>query len=146
MLIRPYIESDFQAVLEIYRKSKLDELRYEDKTFEFLPLQKDEKRFGKFKESQIFVYEDNGINGYAALFQSEIRALYVHPNMRGQGIGTRLLEFLLSRIKGDAHLFVAKSNAPAKRLYRKYGFIIVDEFETSYNGIAVFANKMRMSN
>lgn len=39
-------------------------------------------------------------------------------------------------------LYVAKSNAPAKNLYAQYGFEVVEEFETSYNGIPVFANKM----
>ena len=142
MNIRPFTENDYSAVVEIYHKSKLDELRFEEKAFELLHLEKDEKRYTEFKESEIFVCEDGGIVGYGALFESEIRALYVHPSMRGIGIGKRLLEFLLSKIKGPANLYVAKTNAPAKCLYSNYGFMVVDEFETNYNGVPVFANKM----
>ena len=122
--------------------SKLDELRYEDNNFELLPLEKDKKRFSKFNESDIFVCEEDKIVGYGALLGSEITAMFVHPDKRGKGIGKRLLEFLLSKIEGSASLFVAKSNTPAKLLYEKYGFIVVDEFETEYNLIPVFANKM----
>lgn len=142
MNIRPYRESDYSSVVKIYHKSKLDELRFENKPFVLLPLEKDEKRFAAFKESDIFVCEDGGIIGYGALFKSEIRALYIHPNMRGKGIGKQLLEYLLSKIEGQAELFVAKTNVIAKCLYKQYGFIVVDEFETNYNGVSVFANKM----
>lgn len=142
MRIRKYNSNDYSAVLDIYAASKLDELRYEDKEFDFLPLEEDFKRLSKLKESDIYIYEDKNIMGYGAHFGSEIRALFVRPESRGNGIGKHLLEFLLSKITGSAELYVAKSNAPAKHLYKKYGFRIVKEFETSYNETPVFANKM----
>lgn len=72
----------------------------------------------------------------------EIRALFVHPDSRGKGIGKQLLDYALALVKGKAVLYVAKNNAPAKALYRSYGFSVVEEFETEYNGVPVLANKM----
>lgn len=142
MRIRSYAESDYPAVSAIYAASKLDELRYEKAECELLPLERDEKRLALLLESAIYVYEDVGIIGYCANHGSEIRALFVHPNNRGKGIGSSMLEFLLARITGPTHLYVAGSNSPAKSLYMKYGFEVVERFETSYNGVQVLAEKM----
>jgi len=142
MNIRVFCENDFPAILDIYAKSKLDELRHESVQFQLLPLENDEKRLKELFESEIYVYEIGGVVAYCALFGSEIRALFVHPSDRGSGIGKLLLNFLLSKIDGCATLYVAKTNAPAKRLYEKFGFVVVEEFETTYNNISVMANKM----
>lgn len=142
MGIRPFRENDFTAVLDIYAKSKLDELTYERREFVLLPLDQDQKRLAELHESDIYVFEDNGVIGYGALFGSEIRALFVLPDCRGRGIGKLLLKHLLSCIEGPAVLYVAKSNAPAKSLYETFGFKVGEEFETTYNCVSVLANKM----
>jgi putative acetyltransferase len=142
MSIRDYKTSDLVTVLEVYAQSKLDELRFENGEFSLLPLDEDEKRFRALKESQIYVYDDGVISGYGALCEGEIRALFVLPARRGEGIGKKLLEFLLREISGEACLYVAATNYPAKKLYESYGFIVVDEFQTNYNRVPVFANKM----
>jgi putative acetyltransferase len=142
MRIRPFHENDFPAILDIYARSKMDELIYEQKEFVLLPLTEDQKRLAELQESDIYVCEDNGIVGYGALFGSEIRALFVCPDCRGKGVGKLLLTHLLSLIEGPAVLYVAKTNAPAKNLYEKFGFKVTDEFETTYNLVHVLANKM----
>jgi len=142
MNIRKFRETDFQAILDVYAASKLDELCYEKADFKLLPLDRDMKRLSLLQESDVYVCEDEGVIGYAAHCGPEIRALFVHPRGRRKGIGKVLLEFLLSMITGPAELYVAKSNLPAKELYQKYGFKIVEEFETTYNDIPVLANKM----
>lgn len=142
MSIRKFRGNDLSSIAEIYSLSKLDELRYEDGGFQLLPLQKDENRLRELIESRIFVYEDAGIRGYGAVFGNEIRALFVHPLFRGRGIGTCLLEHLIAKAGTCAKLYVAKSNAPAKAMYLKYGFTVTREFETHYNGKPVLANEM----
>lgn len=142
MNIRKFKEADFQAILDVYAASKLDELRNEKTAFELLPLEKDTKRLKRLLESDIYVCEEDYIIGYAAHCGSEISAIFVHPKGRRKGIGKCLLEFILAIIKGPAELYVAKSNTPAKELYKKYDFKIVEEFETTYNGVPVLANKM----
>lgn len=142
MKIRKFLDSDFDSVIEIYSLSKLDELRYESGVFDLLPLEADEKRLRELLESRIFVYDDGGILGYGALFKGEIRALFVHPQSRGQGVGKCLLEYLILQAGKTATLYVAKSNLPAKAMYQKYGFSVTREFETYYNGKPVQANEM----
>ena len=143
MNVRPFQSGDLKFVADIYALSKLDELRFEDEKFELLPLAQDEKRLGELLESQIYICELGDILGYGAVYGSEIRSLFVHPNARGRGVGGKLLEYMLSTITFPAHLYVVKSNAPAKALYERYGFAVTGEFETSYNGKPVVGNEMK---
>ena len=157
MKIRKIQEADYPAILHIYSLSKLDELQFEQRVFELLPLDQDEKRFSALSESDIYVLEDtqfkdgerlfeeSKVIAYGAVYGSEIRALFVHPVARGKGAGKVLLEFLLSNITGVANLYIAKTNAPARHLYERYGFKIVNEFQTEYNGVPVLANEMARS-
>lgn len=142
MNIRPFEQHDLSRLLIIYSASKLDELKNEPRTFELLPLDQDQPRLDDLLESDIYVYQIDDVLAYGAVCESEIRALFVHPESRGKGIGKTLLEFLLFKIEGEASLYVAKSNDSAKGLYAAYGFEVTEEFETHYNGIPVLANKM----
>jgi ribosomal-protein-alanine N-acetyltransferase len=63
--------------------------------------------------------------------RSHLARLIVHPEMRGQGVGRRLLEQLIG-IARDAQeceevaLFVYKDNEPAYRCYLALGFEVQD--------------------
>lgn len=142
MSIRRIQKSDYPAIFNIYENAKLDELRFEENHYVFLPLVEDERRFRELKESEIYVYDDGNVIAYGAIFAKHIRAIYVHSDFRGRGIGTTFLEFFISKINGKISLDIAKHNLPAKKLYEKYGFEVVNEFTTSYNGIDAIANKM----
>ncbi|MBD5771388.1 GNAT family N-acetyltransferase [Marinomonas colpomeniae] len=142
MYIREYSEGDYSSILDIYSKSKLDELKYETDKFELLPLDKDEARYSQILESDVYVYGATDVIAFCAFNGSEIRALFVHPDARGKGVGAQLLEFMLSKINGVAILYVAASNLPAIKLYQKFGFKISSEFMTTYNDVNVLANKM----
>jgi putative acetyltransferase len=142
--IRPYVPEDQKAVQNIYALSKLDELKNEKEGFELIPLENDSKRFTKLMESNIYVYYEQGVNGYCAFMINEITALFVHPVFRKRGIGISMLEFMLNILKNNAFLYVVESNVSAKQLYKKFGFEVVDDFHTEYNGKIVLANKMTM--
>ena len=142
MSIRPFIKDDYSKILEIYAKSKLDELRFEKQEFDLLPLENDATRLTELTESDIYVYEEAEIVAYGAVYGNEIRALFVSPDARGKGIGKKLLEYLLSIVKEPISLYVAKTNLVAKSLYKSYGFKVVEEFKTDYNQTPVIANKM----
>jgi len=140
--IRSYRDSDLDSVLDIYRHSKLDELKFEVGDFELIPLNQDQSRWLKFKDSNVYVYDKNGVVAYCALNENHIEAIYVYPEERRKGIARKLLEFMLSKLENDISLNVAKNNLPAKSLYQEYGFEVENEFSTSYNGVAAIANKM----
>ena len=108
-----------------------------------LPLDEDQVRFSELMASDIYLFQTKDrISGYGAMCGDEIRALFVHPQFRGKGVGKKLLEFLLSRIEGQPRLYVARSNQPAKDLYQRYGFRVTETFETTYNQVPVIAQKM----
>ena len=142
--IRSATPDDLTEILNIYASSKLDELRYEEKEFNLLPLDKDPKRWDEFEESNAYVYDVGSVLGYGAICGGEIRALYVSPSARGKGVGKALLEYFLERMSGNVILYIAVSNVPAKGLYEKYGFEVVEEFKTHYNGVSVLAAKMML--
>lgn len=139
---------DYASILDVYAHAKLDELINENGNFKLLPLNKDKKRLSELQQSDIYVYDDNGVVAYGAVFESEIRALFVHSHSRGKGIGKTLFRFLLSKlspcpINQTVTLHVAKSNDAAKALYKNFGFKVVEEFMAEYNGVDVMANKMQ---
>jgi len=155
MNIRKATKSDFPHIENIYNQTKLDELQFEDKNFQLLPIKQDNKRLTGLLESDIYVYENDSydskkIYGFGAIYhskenkESEIRVLQVHPFYRGKGIGTQLLEFLLNHPNSfeNIALHVVHTNHPAKSLYNKFGFKIVETFLTDYNQQDVYADKM----
>lgn len=143
MSIRPYTQNDLAAIFDIYNRSKLDELKFEDKVFTLLAIEDDDVRLSGLIESEIYVRQEQGrLLGFGAICGNEIRALFVPPEHRGKGVGKELLEFLLSNIQGQPCLYVASTNQPAKNLYQRYGFGVTDTFETTYNQVPVIAQKM----
>lgn len=143
MSIRASSKDDLPQIFDIYSNSKLDELEFEEQEFSLIPIEKDPKRLGELMESDVYVFHNEQfIQGYCALYGNEIRALFVHPESRGMGIGKKLLEFLLSNISSNACLYVASTNHPAKKLYREYGFTVTETFNTTYNQLPVLAQRM----
>ena len=65
----------------------------------------------------------------------QIGGVYVRPDCRGRGIGLAMTaaftEKLLAEGKGIS-LFVKKSNAAAKAIYRKAGYEVISDYRISY--------------
>jgi ribosomal protein S18 acetylase RimI-like enzyme len=95
-----------------------------------------EMRFDPAKNKIIVL--DNRDIGVIATEKSEdeivLSSLYILPEYQGRGIGTRLIKELLARAFRDGlavGLRVLKVN-PARRLYERLGFVVVEEAETHY--------------
>ncbi len=80
--------------------------------------------------------EVNGIiTGCAALIRSEshgkefleIHSIAVHPNFRGKGIGTRLIEYLLTTVDEKACDLYVRTTAPA--FFEKLNFTKIEASE-----------------
>lgn len=108
-MIRPFEATDHEAIAEIYAASKLDELRFESRKFELLPLASDHRRREALMESEIFLFEQTAAIAFGAVHRNEIRGLFVQPDHRGRGIGRALLEAERRRAR-----FVAR-RGPARR-------------------------------
>jgi N-acetylglutamate synthase-like GNAT family acetyltransferase len=62
-----------------------------------------------------------------------IRSLVIHPIFFRQGIAGKLIEFVFDTF--DSNLFVVETglaNGPATKLYKKFGFIEVHQWDTDH--------------
>jgi ribosomal-protein-alanine N-acetyltransferase len=85
---------------------------------------------------EVYVARDNeGLAGLLILcmtgaFVGYIQTILVHPDRRGQGIGSRLLEFAEQRILQESpnvFMCVSSFNEGARRLYQRQGYTVVGE-------------------
>lgn len=103
----------------------------------------DEMMKRRINESIILVAEiEERIVGFANFTevneagQSELSAIYLHPNYQGKGIGSALLEegiAALDRVK-EIYLDVEKENEVGRTFYEAKGFIVVKEFDDNFDG------------
>lgn len=74
---------------------------------------------------------NGNVIGYAGMWkvfdEGHITNVAVHPEFRNNGVGRILIEHLIDRAKTEGitsmTLEVRRSNMPAQRLYKRYGFI-----------------------
>ena len=78
-------------------------------------------------EEDLFSYNiyvaaiDEKIVAFVAFSDDELAWLYVDPSFQKQGIGSKLIEFSLTKMKRPTYLEVLTGN-PAKSLYLHKGF------------------------
>ncbi len=92
--------------------------------------------------SRNVIYRENGLIigylSYSIMYEkSEINNIYVLKEYRNQGIGSKLLDYLVKKCKicENITLEVRKDNINAICLYKKYGFKEVATREKYYNGV-----------
>ena len=71
--------------------------------------------------------EPAGVSGvYTADGVADLVSMWVRPSARGRGVGESLIEAAAAWAKARGYdtlyLWVTESNAPARRLYQRYGF------------------------
>jgi [ribosomal protein S18]-alanine N-acetyltransferase len=80
-------------------------------------------------------HDERGVAGFLILctigaFVGYIQTVAVQPDRRGQGLGTRLIEFAERRILAEfSNVFMCVSafNTDARRLYERLGYVSVGE-------------------
>ncbi|MYM33551.1 GNAT family N-acetyltransferase [Duganella sp. FT94W] len=137
MAVRDYAPSDFHAVCRIYLDAKPAELASEPGQFVFTPLDRDPVLLTAFNESEVVVHDAGDVLGFAAMFDGQLRALFVHSLARGRGVGQSLLDMVIARAETPIALNVALGNSGAIRFYERNGFSIIGETTRQYNGIDV---------
>ena len=140
--VRQFDEADFADVCRIYVGAKRDELAYQGQAVDMIPLEEDAVILAAFRESDVIVYDDGGVVGFAAMFDGQLRALFVHAEARGRGVGHALLNAALAREPGALSLHVAESNLNARHFYERSGFAVTGRSNRHYNGIDVSYLKM----
>ena len=117
MNIRNYNSIDFEKVVEIYDLSKADEFAGEESSFKVIPLKEDSQMLKLFEESNIYIYENDIILGFAGHKDNYISWLFIHPEHRRIKIAQALIRHILSTLSGTISLNVANTNYTARSLY-----------------------------
>ena len=94
------------------------------------------KKYQEDEETNVYVYkEDNEYKGIVVFKiinnSATILDIAVKPEHRGQGIGSKLIDFIFNQFSVEA--VVAETDDDAIGFYKKYGFSVVDtkvEFDT----------------
>lgn len=144
MTVRDYKAADFPAVCRIYVDAKREELKFEPRAITVTPLEQDDGILTAFKESHVIVFDDGAVRGFAATFAGQLRALFVHGDARGNGIGQALLDAVVANEAEGVSLNVAKSNLDAQRFYVRNGFSIASEALRQYSGIHITYLQMQL--
>jgi ribosomal protein S18 acetylase RimI-like enzyme len=98
-----------------------------------------EAEIAAFLRSRLAVEEtwvaelDGEVAAYARFTATWLDDLYVRPEHQGQGIGSALLDLVVSLRPQGLGLYVFESNAPAQRFYAARGFVVTDRSDGSGN-------------
>lgn len=94
------------------------------------------KKYQEDKNTNIYAYKDNDEYKGIVVFiiaknSATILDIAVKPNYQGQGIGSKLIDFIFNSF--NVNNITAETDDDAIGFYKKYGFTIADtkvEFET----------------
>jgi len=146
MIIRAYKPADWDKICRIFDRAKPDEMRGSCDLSAIMPLNEDKNLIQLFINSKIIVAAlDEELVGFAGFSGDLISWLFVDPAHYRQGIGTKLLDTVLSYVGEKAYLNVANYNEPAKNLYFSRGFCIVNEYHGLYNGYEAEALRLALN-
>lgn len=123
-VIRPYEAKDFPAIQAVHDPARRQELASAGLEAAFLPLSLAAGREGLF-DYTLAVAECSGqVVGFVAYTGGELAWLYVRPDWQRRGVGTALAKYALDRMApGPKTVEVLAGNEPARRLYRRLGFV-----------------------
>lgn len=124
ILIRNYVESDWQYLCEIHDLARMDELKKSVGEAAFLSLEQTYKNEGLFDDKLFVACLNDKPVGFAALVDNELTWLYVHPNNYKHGIGRKLLRKVIEECDGKMTTNVLVGNESALKLYLSEGFKI----------------------
>ena len=107
-------------------------------TLDFLPaLHTHEEHIGFFgrclAEGEAWVWDEDGIRGFAILRGGELSHLYVDPGEQARGIGSALLDRAKERRPDGFTLWVFQQNEQARRFYERRGLRLVKLTDGSGN-------------
>lgn len=160
-MIRAAVREDISRIAEILVFGKRVAYRsyFEDDIGSFCDLQVsyiiEEYRENPGRLKEVVVYDDGIVKGMMrrkSLAEEsdslELCELYVEPFFQGEGIGQKLITFLIKEGEAshqkDIFLWVIEDNLPARRFYEKNGFI-PDGIKRSVEGTKVTELRYRRS-
>ena len=131
-MIRKYNESDTESVLDIWLSASLKAHNFVDA--EFWKSQVENMRNIYIPASETYVYEKNSkVVGFYALYENNLAAIFVAPELQSQGIGKQLLAHAKKQ-RSIITLSVYKENEASYGFYLSQGFNVVSEQQDEHTG------------
>lgn len=84
------------------------------------------------RQGWVTVSENETINGFLARDGDDIHALYIAPDARGQGVGSRLLIDAMHK-NDQLSLWTLQANTRAQAFYERHGFTEVERTDGTGN-------------
>lgn len=131
-MIRSFKQSDIENILNVWLKASIE-------AHSFMPAEYWESKVNDMREiylpaSENYVYEDDvEILGFISIYQNNLAALFVSPSTQGNGIGSKLIEYIKDKYK-KLNLCVYKENKNSIAFYKKHGFTIAGERIDEHTG------------
>src|SRR5260370_9801636 len=90
------------------------------------------------RDHELWVAEDEGrVAGFAAIGESTLGHMYVHPDSHGRGLGTALLEKTKELRPAGFTLWTVPANERACRFYERHGLRAIEYGDGSGNNESV---------
>jgi len=119
-MIRQFEQSDMEQVLKIWLDASIQAHDFIDD--EFWISKVPEMRDVYLPSGETFVYDKKGVVlGFASLYENTLAAIFVTPEMQGQGIGRQLMDSA-KKMRNELRLTVYKENPQSVSFYDKCGF------------------------
>lgn len=119
--IREYHEVDFDRLCQIHDQARKRELEAANLSEAFKSLKIAAYEEDLFSYNIYVGQKDKKVIGFVAFSDDELTWLYVDSSFQKQGVGSKLIEFSLNKMKRPVYLEVLMGN-PAKELYLHKGF------------------------
>lgn len=122
MTIRARIAADNPVLLALWQRSvrASHDFLSDGDIAELLPLVRDV--YLGAVEVWVFDGDGHGPVGFIGLSGAQVEMLFLEPDRRGEGIGTRLLDHARA-LHGALSVDVNEHNPAARGFYRRYGFV-----------------------
>ena len=124
-MIRKYIESDIDEILEVWYQASRMAHPFLDA--DFMGMEKRNIRDVYIPNTSTWVYTDEDlILGFISMMGNEVGAIFVRPDYHGKGIGKQLMDFV-SDFHEEMEVEVFERNNVGRAFYDKYGFELIEE-------------------
>jgi putative acetyltransferase len=124
-MIRKHEEKDLESILDVWYKASTLAHPFLDAAF--VTKVKKDMREMYIPNSETWVYEVEGrVIGFIGMMGNEIGGLFVLPNHHSQGVGTTLVNYILTKQR-ELEVEVFKKNKIGRAFYDRFGFKTIKE-------------------
>ena len=126
VVVRDYRQEDWPRLQVIHDAARRNELRLAGLEEAFLPLTAAAEAEGLFDYTMRVALLEGTAAGFSAFAEGELAWLYVDPALSRRGVGTRLVQDALEHLKRPVTVEVLAGNDPARLLYERCGFRLIE--------------------